>query len=218
MCDNSEYLKNLINSTGNRNATVNEIKLQDVEPTLFDAIIQYMVCRNVSFGPQFNEIQEITTMVNFLVLAEKLKVAGPATMLLKPLRALLRKDRKNPCPMYLKVGHVHKLFSNTQDPHPIRSFFVDASVKPFMRDKNAEGSPDDSSEYLEVSEDNVEFRNQPAHRAWRLNKDFEGALIAKVAEALRNRRVAFASRNARTEKVYFTDPLDDEQFTLDSAI
>ncbi|KAG4028431.1 hypothetical protein MFRU_021g00220 [Monilinia fructicola] len=127
MCDNSEYLKDLINPAGGQDAAMKEIELQDVEPALFDAIIQYMVCRNVSFGPQVNEIQTVTTIVNFLVLAERFKVAGPANTLLEPLEAILEQDRKGPYPKALKVGHVHKIFSIFGDTHrSIRKLFVKA--------------------------------------------------------------------------------------------
>lgn len=221
MCDNSEYLKDLINPAGGQDAAMKEIELQDVEPALFDAIIQYMVCRNVSFGPQVNEIQTVTTIVNFLVLAERFKVAGPANTLLEPLEAILEQDRKGPYPKALKVGHVHKIFSIFGDTHrSIRKLFVKASVRAFLKEKN-ENNPDDYSDTeSEVDAKDVSFLNKPAHFAWRLNKDFETALMAKVSETLRNRETRQTypkSRNTKSLTVYFTDPFDDSQFTLLSS-
>ncbi|KAB8301998.1 hypothetical protein EYC80_005451 [Monilinia laxa] len=216
MCDNSEYLKDLINPTGNQDATLKEIELQDVEPALFDAIIQYMVCSNVSFGPQVNEIQTVTTIVNFLVLAERFKVTGAASTLLEPLEAILKQDRKGPYPKALKVGHVHKIFSVFEDTrHPIRKLFVKASVLPFMKEKNENNPGEDYSDtQSKVDAKDVNFRNKPAHFAWKLNKDFATALMAKVSEALENRMTRRNSRNSKSFTVYYTDPFDDSQFTL----
>ncbi|RAL63104.1 hypothetical protein DID88_004188 [Monilinia fructigena] len=154
MCDNSEYLKDLINTAGNQDAALKEIELQDVEPALFDAIIQYMVCRNVSFGPQVNEIQTVTTIVNFLVLVERFKVTGAANILLEPLEAILKQDRKGPYPKALKKK-MNVILAKT------------------IRDTQSK-----------VDAKDVSFQNKPAHFAWKLNKDFATALMAKVSEAL----------------------------------
>ncbi|ESZ95342.1 hypothetical protein SBOR_4276 [Sclerotinia borealis F-4128] len=220
MCDNSKYLKDLISPTGDQDAALKEINLLDVEPTLFDAIIQYMVCHNVSFGPQLSEIQAITSIVNFIVLAEKFKVAGPATTMYPTLEAILKQDRKGPHPpSVLKVGHVHKIFSNLDDPHhPIRKLFVRASVRPHIKEKNDNNVIlDDSDDEYEVDADDVDFRNQPAHLAWKLNRDFGMALLAKVDQTNRNRerRPIFPnSKNSKSFSEWFTDPLDGSQFTL----
>ncbi|KAI9650272.1 hypothetical protein NHQ30_000285 [Ciborinia camelliae] len=220
MCDNSQYLKDLINLTGNQDATINEINLTDVEPALFDGIIQYMVCRNASFGPQLSETQTITSIVNFIVLAERLKVAGPATTMLPNLEAILKQDHKGPLPpRVLKVDHIHKIFSTLDDSrHPIRKLFVRASVRSFLKEKIDNSTfEDDSGDDNEVEADDIDYRNKPAHLAWKLNQDFGIALLAEVFETTRNRitRPTFPnSKNTKNFSEYFTDPLDDSQFTL----
>ncbi|QSZ35319.1 hypothetical protein DSL72_008188 [Monilinia vaccinii-corymbosi] len=219
MCDNSEYLKDMINPTGDQAAALKEVNLQDVEPAHFDAIIQFMVCRNVSFGPQPSEVQTVTTIINFIVLAERFKVAGPATIMFEPLEAILKQDRKGPYPRALKVGHVEKIFSTLKDTrHPIRKLFVRASVRFFLIEQSLNNTgEDDSDNEDQIDVNDVGFRNKPAHFAWKLNTDFGAGLLAKLYETFGTgiSRPRFPkTRNTRGVATYYTDPFDDSQFTL----
>lgn len=217
--DNSKYLEDMTTITGEQDSTLKEIHLPDVEPALFDAIIQYMVCRNASLGPQPNEMQKFTSIVTFVILANRLKVAGPATTMLPALEAILKQERKGPNPpSILKVGHVNKVFLTFGAGHPIAQLFVRASVRQFLKEQNdttsIQGGSDDYSEFK--TGDVKKYRNKPAHFAWMVNDDFGKALQAKVFETSRNRetRPTFThSRNNKNVTVYYTDPLDGSQFT-----
>lgn len=217
--DNAKTLKNMISRVDKKIAP-QEISLLDVEPTLFDAIIQYVVCRNASFGSHLSPTQKITSIVNFLVLANKLKVVGPATTMFQTLEAILKEERKGPYPpSVLKVDHVNKVFLTFGAGHPIRKLFVRASVRPFLKTKNEDiTDEEDSDNNSEVEVGNIENDgNKPAHLAWKLNNDFAIALLAKVHETTSNRETRPTIKNSRNTKnlsEFFKDPLDSSWFTL----
>ncbi|TGO82208.1 hypothetical protein BPOR_0889g00010 [Botrytis porri] len=203
ICDNSRYLKNMIDLTGDEDA-LKEIFLLDVEPDLFDALIQYM----------------ITSIVNFVVLANELKVAGPATTMLPTLEKILKEERKSLAPStILKGGHVEKIFSTLGAGHPLSELFVRASVRPFLEHKidntSIEEDFDNGSELMPG--DMEVYRNKPAHLAYKLNDDIKSALLLKVFETTstrESRQKYTRSKIPKDSTTWFTDPLDDSQFTI----
>ncbi|KAF7878846.1 hypothetical protein EAF04_000049 [Stromatinia cepivora] len=219
ICDNAKTLQDMI-SLGDQKLALQEISLLDVEPTLFDAMIQYMVCRNASLGSHLGQTQKITSIVNFLVLANKLKVVGPAITMFQTLEAILKEERKGPYPpSVLKVDHVNKVFLTFEAGHPIRKLFVRASVRPFLKTKNEDiADEEDSDNNSEVEVGNIENDgNKPAHLAWKVNSDFAIALLAKVHETTSNRETRPTNKNSRYTKnlsEFFKDPLDGSWFTL----
>ncbi|KAF5878009.1 uncharacterized protein Bfra_000175 [Botrytis fragariae] len=219
ICDNSKYLKNMFNLTGGEDAP-KKIHLSDVEPDLFDALIQYMVCRNVSFGSRVSQTRKITSIVNFIVLANELEVAGPATTMLPALESILKQERKGPSPpAILKGDHVEKVFSTLGAGHPISKLFVSASVRPFLEHKIDNTSVDeDFDNGSELVPGNIEiYRNKPAHLAFKLNDEFKSALLLKVFETTSTRESRQKYTRSKTPKnstTWFTDPLDDSQFTI----
>ncbi|KAF7949393.1 uncharacterized protein EAE97_002902 [Botrytis byssoidea] len=219
LCDNSESLKNLIDLTGDEDVP-KEILLLDIESHSFDALIQYMACRNVSFGSRGSQTQKITSIVNFILLADDLKVAGPATTMLPVLESLLKEERKGPFPStILKGDHVERVFSTLGASHPISKLFVRASIRPFLCHKigntSIEEEFDDDSQF--TPGDIEIYRNKPAHLAFRLNNDFKSALLLKVFETTSTREYRQEYTRSKTPKkptTWFTDPLDDSQFTI----
>ncbi|TGO79692.1 hypothetical protein BELL_0025g00050 [Botrytis elliptica] len=219
LCDNSKCLKNMIGLTGDEDAP-KQICLFDVEAYLFDALIQYMVCRNVSFGSRLSQTQKITSIVNFIVAADDLEVAGPATTMLPVLERILKEERKGPSPpTILKGDHVEKVFSTLGAGHPIPKLFVSASVRPFLEHKIDNTSVDedlDGSSEL-VPGDIEIYRNKPAHLAFKFNNHFRSALLLKVFETTSTRECRqnyTRSKNPKNTTTWFTDPLDDSQFTI----
>ncbi|TGO46656.1 hypothetical protein BCON_0313g00040 [Botryotinia convoluta] len=219
LCDNSKCLKNLIDLTGDEDVP-KEIYLLDIESDLFDALIQYMVCRNVSFGSRVSQTRKITSIVNFIVLANNLKVAGPATTMLPVLERILKEERKGPSPpTILKGDHVERVFSTLGAGHPIPKLFVSASVRPFLEHKIDNTSVDeDFDNGSELVPGDIEiYRNKPAHLAFKLNNDFKSALLLKVFETTstrESRQKYTRSKIPKNPTTWFTDPLDDSQFTI----
>ncbi|TGO13761.1 hypothetical protein BTUL_0064g00620 [Botrytis tulipae] len=219
LCDNSESLKNLIDLTGDEDVP-KEIILLDVESHSFDALIQYMVCRNVSFGSRVSQTQRITSIVNFILLADDLKVAGPATTMLPVLERILKEERKGPSSStILKGDHVERVFSTLGASHPISKLFVRASVRPFLCHKIDNTSVEEvfDNESEPMPGDIEIYRNKPAHLAFRLNNDFRSALLLKVFETTSTRECRQEYTRSKTPKkptTWFTDPLDDSQFTI----
>ncbi|KAM0141357.1 hypothetical protein ACHAP3_002219 [Botrytis cinerea] len=219
ICDNSTYLKNMIDLTGDGDVP-KKIDLLHVEPGLFDALIQYMVCRDVSFNSRLSQTQKITSIVNFIVLAKELEVSGPATAMLPTLESMLKQERNGPSPPnILKGDHIQKIFSTLEVGHPIQKLFVRASVRPFLEYRIDNTSiEEDFDSGSELMPGNIEIsRNKPAHLAFKLNNDFRSALLLKVFEttSTRESRQTFTrSKNPKNSTTWFTDPLDDSQFTI----
>lgn len=219
ICDNSTYLKNMIDLTGDGDVP-KKIDLLHVEPGLFDALIQYMVCRDVSFNSRLSQTQKITSIVNFIVLAKELEVSGPATAMLLTLESMLKQERNGPSPPnILKGDHIQKIFSTLEFGHPIQKLFVRASVRPFLEYRIDNTSiEEDFDSGSELMPGNIEIsRNKPAHLAFKLNNDFRSALLLKVFEttSTRESRQTFTrSKNPKNSTTWFTDPLDDSQFTI----
>ncbi|TGO65862.1 hypothetical protein BOTNAR_0074g00350 [Botryotinia narcissicola] len=221
LCQNSANLTIVNLSDSKRDEDdPKEILLLDIESHSFDALIQYMVCRNVSFGSRGSQTQEITSIVNFILLADDIKVAGPATTMLPVLERLLKEERKGPFPStILKGDHVEKVFSTLGASHPISKLFIRASVRPFLCHKidntSIEEEFDDDSQF--TPGDIEIYRNKPAHLAFRLNNDFKSALLLKVFETTSTRECRqeyTRSKNPKKPTTWFTDPLDDSQFTI----
>ena len=219
ICDNSTYLKNMIDLTGDGDVP-KKIDLLHVEPGLFDALIQYMVCRDVSFNSRLSQTQKITSIVNFIVLAKELEVSGPATAMLPTLESMLKQERNGPSPPnILKGDHIQKIFSTLEVGHSIQKLFVRASVRPFLEYRIDNTSiEEDFDSGSELMPGNIEIsRNKPAHLAFKLNNDFRSALLLKVFEttSTRESRQTFTrSKNPKNSTTWFTDPLDDSQFTI----
>ncbi|KAF7959109.1 hypothetical protein EAE96_002626 [Botrytis aclada] len=219
ICDNSKYLKNMIDLTRD-GEDPKEIDLFDVEPGLFDALTQYMVCRNVSFGSRVSQIQKVTSIINFIVLADKLKVVGPATTMLPVLERILKEERNSPLPPnILKVDHVQKVFSTLGAGHLISKLFVRASVRPFLCHKIDNTSiEEDIDDGAELMPGDVElYRNKPAHLAFKPNNEFRSALLLKVFETTSTREIRQKYTRSKTPKnpiTWYTDPLNGSQFTI----
>ncbi|PQE08758.1 hypothetical protein CJF31_00010260 [Rutstroemia sp. NJR-2017a BVV2] len=233
LIEHSSYFRERLEGNGKQPA-VTEIDLMDVNCIMFDLVIQYMVCRNVSFG----DIATMTSgfiraIINLLVLSTRLVIQGMSTVLVNILEDTLKEARKNATTSsILKAVHIHKAYANFGKHHPLLKLLVKACVRPYMEagitynnsdsssdaDSNSDGSEsDDEEEKVPAAIDMDVISKQHGYLVYKFIRAFKIDLIL-AADKTRRNRVSRPrkthSKNFKDVVTWYTDPLDSEQFTL----
>ncbi|KAM3086853.1 hypothetical protein ACMFMF_000789 [Clarireedia jacksonii] len=233
LIEHSSYFRQRLEGNSKQPA-VTEMDLKDVNCILFDLIIQYMVCRNISFG----DVPTLSTMfisiiMDLLVLSARLEVHGMSTILLALLEDTIKKARKNATTSsILKAVHIHRAYSDFEKHHPVRKLFVKACVRPYMEagiaddilgsapssDSSSDDSgSDDEGEKIHTAIDIDVISRQQGHLACKFNRAFKIDLIFAADRTRRNRVSRPKNVHGKGYKnvvTWYTDPLDSQQFTI----
>lgn len=231
LSENSAYFRERLEGNGKQPA-ITEIDIPDVNHGLFDHIIQYLICCNISFD---RRADPITTIIDLLVLSARLKIRNITTFILAKLEDKLKEARKSATnPYILKAIHIHKAYTNFEKHHPLRRLLVKACVRPYMEDRivykssgftsdsDSDSGPDawDSDEEAEkvltASDLNVMSREQ-GHCAHRFNREFKYDIM-RAADKTRNNRESRSKksygRSVKNAVTWYTDPFDSQKFTI----
>jgi hypothetical protein len=233
LIEHSSYFRERLEGNGKQPA-VTDMDLKDVDCILFDLIIQYMVCRNVSFGDVPTRTSGfIRAIINLSILSTRLQIQGMSTVLITILEDTLKESRKNATTSsILKAVHIHKAYANFGKNHPLLKLLVKACVRPYMEagitynnsdsssdsDSNSDDSEsDDEEEKVSAAIDMDVISKQHGYLAYKFIRAFKIDLIFAADKTRRNRvsrpRKAH-SKNFKDVVTWYTDPLDLEQFTL----
>jgi hypothetical protein len=229
----SPYFRERLEGNGKQPAA-SEMDLKDVNCIFFDLVIQYMVCRNVSFGgvPTLKS-GFISAIIQLLVLSTRLGIQGMSTVLLTTLEDTLKKARKNATTSsILKAVHIHRAYADFGKHHPLRKLLIKACVRPYMEagityndsdsSSDSDSDPDDSEsdekeEKVSTTIDMDAISRQQGYLAYKFNRVFKTDLIFAADKTRRNRvsrpKKAYG-KNFKDAVTWYMDPLDSEQFTL----
>ncbi|PQE09734.1 hypothetical protein CJF30_00009634 [Rutstroemia sp. NJR-2017a BBW] len=227
LVEHSAYFKEQLEGNGKQPA-VTEIDFSDVKCNLFDLVIQYMICRNVSFG----DVPTLTSgfirdIIELMVFSTRLEIRGMSTLLLTILEDTLREARENLMSI-LKAVHIHTGYKNFGKHHPIRKLLVKACVKPYMKERTDYNNSDSDCDSDDSASDDEEGKNldidmdvisrQDGHLAYKFNRAFKFDLILAADKTRRNRESRPRNPHSRSFTnvvTWYTDPLDSKQFTLE---
>jgi hypothetical protein len=189
------------------------LELPGVQREMFDLAIQFAICKSI----QLNKSQakrksdEITSMLEFVLLAIKIGLSGPGYSIAARLKDILVNQRNA-----LQGRHIETAYTLKKG-HPIRKVVVQSLARAYFAFKEPATSRQ-TQVYRKGEGDNARRNAFSGERFIVQDQldsldEFNRELSDEAMNILRNRNDHY-SRSGKTHRISYTDPLSGENFSL----
>jgi len=199
------------------------ITLRDVRADIFDLAIQYSVCKRFKLAPaqRRNISNEISTVLDLVVLASKLGFQGSESDLAAHLKRVLVRNRDWDRDE-LECSHVRTAYTLPEG-HPVRRLFAQALARSWGEFHHNRAEDDESFEVSRSGSESTSL-NEAQRRAWETTewkynneycdiKAFRFDVVEEFGKMWqRMDRVETKLKNFVPYRIFLVDPLTKKQF------